>query len=95
MLNINDYSLLVMNAISKRPPSAKNKYHLCHYNDSISCLPRDHTKEKHKIFRNIQPIEFYHGFTSGTWHRLSNLLQNFYLGESPCQKKLQLPQTKT
>jgi len=85
MLNSLQYNILACTAIQTRPPSSRKSYHLCHYNKSISCLPKGHTDKAHKIFANITSAEIKGGFNNHRWDKIGAELQTFYQGKYPCE----------
>ena len=85
MLNYWDYKVLASAAIDTRPCSKRKSYHLCHFNNSISCLPAGHTPISHKIFICMSESEMQKGFNVKKWNTIANTLNAFYQGKYPCE----------
>lgn len=55
---------IILNAISQRPKSNFNYYHICWWDKQIQCLPPHHTEEKHNIFFGAGGDTFDNGLSS-------------------------------
>jgi len=68
---------IIVDAISKRPPSKLKYYHICWWEKRIQCLPPRHTEEKHDIFFGAGEEVFKNGLSSYQYKLIESRIQDF------------------
>ena len=70
-MNLEQYVSAVHKVIQKRKAPTVKRFHICIWEKELCCLPANHTKQPHRIFKTFYESAYLQGWTFGHWRKVA------------------------